>query len=552
MFISVVIRAEYSPYSYRANFYQQSLNACLKNNWILISNEYAGIHHKEMQEEITDRFLKEFEISKLSDEEYNKVEQYFIPDRIFDDKEAQLGSRTEMLSFLTSGEFPELENCLNDIFDKIELKHPEDKIDGVFFCAETNNAFRNVCRKRNIPLLPYLFSAIKIPHGYRQTLYYVDLGGQLFNTDICEKRYNNFLEEKDKTLPIFSHQEILSIIGKERTLPLLQLINHQPQYEMGICLECRDVIPQFYNFNIYTDDDVELECEELYSPKEISIRPHAWQLDHMNISRAELHNDAAPFILSCKRLTSVRSQITLKNLLWKRTAVMKKKTLDFSFMCANDYSSTEIVDIKALNYYVFAYLIPNDLMFSDEYWKWRMSNPKESEIYAKHLKFYIEKLQLPENLDKMEAGVGRLEALLKSRYCDREIIKDVIEDNQDFDIDYYAATSKFTIAGKSHWRLNKLNNEGLLRCVINTDNVQDGCIEFYPLDDVAGFTELLSVSINGKSYPLSPDQKGYLYMAKVNGHYTFTIEDKDAKSYTIECIWRYQKVFDYLNTPKTN
>ena len=546
MFVSMVIRMEYSPCMDLCKLYQQGLNACIDNNWTLITNEYLQYHHEEMQNGISDRLMNEFELKKITQKEFQDIEKYFIPDKLFTSKEKELGSRTEMLSYLSNSSFPELEICLNNIFSQIENKHPNEKIEGVFFAGETFNSIRTICEKKNIPLYPYLFSAIKKAHGYRQSLYYTGINGFLYNNaKSCNKIFEKYLQCQDAKLPIFSNKEILAILGKDRTMPLLQLINHRPQYEMGICTELRAIIPSISNYNMYTDDDLFEECNKLYQSTQLTTRSHAVQLDQRHLRRDEIHNDAASFILSCKRLTSVSSQISLKVLLWKRTAVMKKPTMAFSFLCTNDYASIEIADLAGLNYYVFCYLVPNDLMFSDSYWKWRMTNPAETEIYKKHLDFYIEKLNLPKTILTEKDETVRLRQILESRNCDDEVINDVIEDNQDFDVDYYAASSKFMVNGKPHWRLNKKTEDGTLKCTMHLPEIDVNSIEFYPLDDVAGFAKLESVKVNGKPQPLTDEQRSYKFMKKVAGHYTFQIEkNNDLK---IEIVWKYQKVFDYLN-----
>ena len=488
--------------------------------------------------------LREFELDRLSKEELSEVEQYYIPDKIFEGKEAEFGSRTEMLFYMAKERFEELQNSLEGILEEIKKKHPNEKIDGMFYCSETCEAFRQVCSRHNIPLIPYLFSAIKMPHGYRQTLYYANLEGMLYNSSENEDRYNNYKKEQHSDIPVFSNKEIIGIIGKERTLPILQLINHAPKYEMGVCGECYAIIPSFFAYNPYTDDDLMGECKALYKDSEMDIRSHALQLDNIRVDRSELHNDPAPFIVSCKRLSSARSQIMLKVMMWGRTAIMKKNTHSFGFMCEKDYASTKLSDIEALNHHIFCYLIPNELMFSDSYWKWRMTKPLETEIYKYHLDFYKRKLNLPESIFVEKDETKRLETILESRNCDREIIDAILKDDQNFDIDYYAATSKFVVDGKSHWRLNKLNN-GVIISKITLCNVKAGIVDFYPMDDVAAFTKLNSITINGKQVIGETD---YEYMKKVTGHYSIELESDAPQSFTIECKWNYKKIFNYLNS----
>lgn len=542
MFITVVIKAEYTPYSYRTNFYLKSLLSCKENGWIMIANEYIKNHFQELQNAVTDRFFREFEMRKFSLEELSDVEQYFIPDKIFDEKDAKYSVRTDVLFDLDKNPFSELEDYLCKIIETIKTKHPDEKIEGMFYCAETCAPFRRVCKKYGIPLIPYSFSAIKMPHGYRQTLYYASLIGQLYNSDECEIRYNRFLSENNNSIPVFSNREIIAFIGKERTLPLIQLMHHQPQYEMGVCCECYTVIPAFFAHNPCTDDDIFYECNELFGPDQIKVRSHALQLDHIQVDRNEVHNDPAAYILSCKRLSSCRSQIMLKVMMWGRTAIMKRNTHAFSFMCEHDYKSLKKTDVEVLNYYIFCYLVPNDLMFSGEYWQWRMTNPTETEIYKRHLDFYIEMLNLPKSILTEQDEPTRFKSLLQSRGCDEELINILLEDKHDFDIDYNTASSRIVINGKSYWRLNKIEN-GVRHFHIELNESADN-IDFYPLDDVAGCARLVNVSVNGKPVDVL-NLTDFRYMPKVSGHYSLPFPPTAGKT-IIDIAWDYQSNNDFL------
>ena len=543
MFISIVLNTQYSTVALRSRWYLKSLLHCKENGWILITHEYLWKHFEEIQEDITPRLFNDFEMRPFSAEDVKDVEQYFIDDELFEQIEKQCGSRTEMLFQLSSNANVMLEQALQSIIRKIQSKHPGEKIEGMFHSLEAWQSIRNICAKNDIRLIPYSFSSFRKPHGYRQTLYFVNVDTYLNSTAPCEKRYNQFVSLQDGSLPVFSHRELIAIFGKERTLPLVPLINAAPKYEMGICTECYSIVPQFMLWDKVTDDDVRYECEKLYGKSQITVRNHASQVDAMRLDRSTTHNDPAAWILSCRRLAASRSQIGLKMLLWNRTAVIDSDALSFAFMCEKDYSSTDKVDIRALNYYLFCYLIPNDLMFSDEYWQWRMSNPSETEIYQRHLKFYIEKLNLPNTILSEKNEPARFKSILESRDCDEELINILLEDRHDFDIDYNTASSRIVLNGKSYWRLNKIEND-IRHFHIELNGGAD-CIDFYPLDDVAGCAKLESVKVNGQ--PLDVSQyKDYLFMPKVSGHYTLLIPNSGGKL-GIDIEWDYMSNNDFLN-----
>lgn len=542
MFISIILNTEYMDIASRSKWYLKNLFHCKENGWILITHEYMRTHWQQLQEEITPSLFTSWEMQPFAAEDVRDVEQYFIPDNLFDTIEKQCGSRTEMLYQLSSTSNVLIEEVFQNIINEIQFKHPNEKIDGIFHCLEAWQFLRDISQKHNIPLISYSFSAIRKPHGYRQTLYHVNRKGYLHTSQESESRYFQFCDE-NQSFPIFTNRELIALFGKERTLPLIQLINHQPHYEMGICTECFSVIPQFFMHNKTTDDDVRFECEKLYDKSQIVVRNHSLQVDYMQLDRSLVHNDPAAWILSCNRLASSRSQIMLKPLLWNRTAVVCSNTLGFSFMCAKDYSSIDKVNLKALNWYMFGYLIPNDLMFSDEYWKWRMTNPSETKIYQQHLEYIIEKLNLPKYLLTEQDEQNRFKSILESRECNQELINILLGNNQDFEIDYNTASSRIVINGRFYWRLNKME-KGIRHFHIELDESGD-TIEFYPLDDMAGCTKLTSVSINGKLLDIT-QFADYKYMPKISGHYTIPFPLTAGKT-IIDIAWDYQSNSDFLN-----
>ena len=543
MFVFVLFNTEYMDITMRKVWYLKNLFHCKENGWILITHDYMRTHFLELQESITSRFFDQFEMNSFQIEELNDVEQYFVDDDVFDSLESFYGTRTETLAYLFSQRYDKLENRLFEIFEMIRLKHPKEKIEGVFNSLDAFESLRYVAKELKFPIVNYSFSAFRKPHGYRQTLYTATSNGYYWDANDSAHRYANYLSEQCDKMPVFGNSELIAIFGKERTLPLIQLIDLLPKYEMGICCECFSLAPQVFSEYHVTDDDIFYECKKLYNKDQIVVRSHAAHLDDIQVERDVVHNDPATTILSCKRVSSVLSQIILKVLLWKRTAVMRKGTSTLSFLCESDYSSEQIVNVRALNYYIFCYLIPNDLMFSDSYWEWRMTNPSETEIYKKHLDFYIEKLNLPRFILTEKDETVRFKSILKSRGCDEELINILLADKHDFDIDYNTASSRIVVNGKSYWRLNKLENTQ--RHFYIELNESTDSIDFYPLDDVAGCAKLISVQVNGQTLGVS-QYTDFKYMPKVSGHYTLPILKQDDKT-IIDIMWEYMSNKDFLN-----
>ena len=516
MFVSVIFNTEYFDISMRKTWYLKNLYHCRKNGWILVTHEYLHSHLEELQESVSDRFFDQFEMSRITPKEMEDVEQYFVPDALFENLEYEKGSRTEMLFELSTYPNNELNICLRNIFDQIKRRHPHDKIEGIFNCLEGFESLRKIAKDLNCPLINYSFSAFRKVHGYRQTLYSANLNAHFWDGSECEERYKTFTQEDHALLPVFSNKELITIIGKEHTLPYMQLMDSQPKYEMGICCECFSLTPQVFKNIRYTDDDIFYECKKLYDSKLLKVRSHAARLDDLQVDRSEVHNDPVSTILSCRRLTAVQSQILLKVLLWGRTAVTKTKCLPFSFLCENDYTSTKIADILGLNFFIFGYLIPSDLMFSDEYWKWRITNPTETEIYLRHLDYLLHILGIDKGIVMQLQGKDLLKYLLECRKCDPQLKELLLRDHILSAVNWDVASSKIDIESedgiKSYWRINSTNEDGCLRTFITTDVVEAKTVTFYPLDDVAGFARLRCVLINEEPIVLDNNMNSFIFI----------------------------------------
>ena len=534
----------------RKMWYLKNLFHCKENGWALITHEYLNTHFEELQDSITDRFFDQFEMRRFTLDEVKDVEQYFVPDVIFDKLEKLDGSRTEMLFDVNSQPNIKLDEYLYQIFTQIQQRHSGERIEGIFHCLEGFESLRKIAEIFHCPLINYSFSAFRKVHGYRQTLYSANLYTHFWNGNECAERYKKFLQEDHSSLPVFSNKELISIIGKEHTLPQIQLMNSQPRYEMGICCECFSLMPQVFKNKRYTDDDIFYECKKLYGSDNLKVRSHAAHLNDIQVDRNEVHNDPVSTILSCRRLTAVQSQILLKVLLWGRTTVTKTNSLPFTYLCENDYTSNKTVDILGLNYFILGYLIPSDLMFSDDYWKWRLTKPSEIAIYKRHFDFLskalgIDNIKLFQLKDK-----DRFRYLLESRCCDEQLINELLSDEIVNNINWDVTSSRFDIIcdgnAKTYWRIDTTDEEGNLNTNLTVDVKNAEAIRFYPLDDVAGFSRIKTILINGKVYGFDEAEKQFKFMPKSNGSYTFQLEKSYSGKLSVDCIWVYKKVFEYL------
>lgn len=551
MFISIIFNTEYFDVPSRSKWYLRHLLFCKEQGGVMITHESLYNNLLSLQNEISESLFESWEMKPFSIQEIESVEQYTIPDRLFDDIETFYGGRSEMLNVLFSEPNERLESYLEAIVQQIREKHQSERIEFVFHPLDVFKSVSDLFVRYHIPIVRFSFSAIRKPHGYMQTLYYATYKRELLCSKECEARYYSFLEE-NTDFPILNNKELIALIGKERTLPLISLIGAKPKYDMCICGECFRTQPQLLAHGIHTtDDDLYYYCSKLYDRDSIITRQHSLLMDQIRVSRTEVHNDPATTILSSKRTVAVCSQIMLKVLIWDRTAIMPVDTVPFGFMCVRDYLSEKKVDLRALNYYLFGFLVPSSLIYDVEYWKWRITNPTETEIYKCHLDFLFNALGINKEKVMQLSGKERLRYLLESRHCDEQLIENVLSDETIDNINWDVASSKFEVVteegAKTYWRIDTENAHGSLTANLSVDVKDAKAVKFYPLDDVAGFAKLNSVMINGKEFATDSIENQFAFMPKNKGCFTFPLDEVITGKLQVECVWEYKKVFEYLN-----
>ena len=147
----------------------------------------------------------------------------------------------------------------------------------------------------------------------------------------------------------------------------------------------------------------------------------------------------------------------------------------------------------------------------------------------------------------MPADKNRLSELLKSRNCDEQLISELVENAEIPSVNWDVATSRFDVVcpkgKKSYWRLDTLNKDGSLTTTLKLNTPGTTTIEFYPLDDVAGFASLQTVELNGLVRNFDED---YKFMAKTTGKFTFEVDPSD-DILNVKCTWNYRKINEQLN-----
>lgn len=540
MFVSVIFDVEYFGRDERHKWFLKNVSHAKENDLFIITHETLVKNYRKYVENCSERFWDEFEMKRLTEDEYNSLSIGGVDDSLFDELEAQFGSRTEMLSFLFNNNYKKLEEILCEMIEQEMKERNDDAVEGIFTCLDAFKTIRTVAQKYNCPVIEYIFSALRKVHGYRETLYVAEIDGDLRSSNSARRGYRSFQKNNDLKMCL-SKRELLALFGKRKNIPLLKLINVEGEHELGLCKMPWGIAPQLIGKLTYTDVDLYCEAKERLNTKDIVVREHPnilWNNTSIAEVKEHTRNDPISFILGCKRIACVESQIGLKALLWNRSVYCKEEFAVFSWIGEENIESLGKADDMKLNYFMIAYLVPSKYMFDVDYWRWRVqSNPTEFEIYMKHFSYYAEQFNL--DLSEMSKMVEkeRFAYILQKRDVDQSEIDSLLEENDVNNIDFEVIFSKLKCRSTKELLCINQKQEGMIKsCFVFEKEEDDEEIEFYPFVDVAGFFQLNEYFIDEKRFDKN---ENCIYLRKNDGKYVFSIEDLEVGVHTMEIYWEY-------------
>lgn len=540
MIVSVILDSEYMGMGERFKWFLKNVTYAKKNNWVIVTHEYIRTHLEELLNDCDERFYDEFEMERATAEEINELDICYIPDDLFEEIYHSNNTRTNMILDLSNNRKKKIEDFLISHIDRILADRNDKKVEFIFNCIHTFASIRYISEYYGCPLIPYVFSAIRKVHGYTQTLYMAHMDEDLFKSKVPEKLYDLYRSE-DHSAELLTRQEIMAVIGKRHNLILLPLMQSKGKYEMGVIREAYQTTPQLYQTDTMTDDDIYYEFDRCFNDH-IQTRMHPMQLDRMGAGRNHLKNDPAAFILGCKRLATVHSQMIVKAALWNRATCILGDQLPYSFLLSHDFTNDKPMDEFKLNFLIFCYFIPDKLMFDEEYWKWRRTEPDTSSIVEKHMQVIFENIGMKKDMHKTN---GCLKAMLIHRQCSEGEINVILHQNNcaEYPPEYPSSKMKLQFVMDSAMDIYSLNviNNGWIESEFDLSALQPmEKFDVYLMNDVDGTAEIQSVMING----CNRVKEGFSgYRAKNQSQ--FTIYCSGEKIEKVKIVWK-AKSFDQM------
>lgn len=271
--------------------------------------------------------------------------------------------------FLTES-ISELENELFSLLTK-EIIQRVDAFVSICNCP----SLEKVARALNKEVIHLEIGPLRAPM-YRNTAY-LDFTGVNGNTE-ARARYESCQTEIDITCSMNDlHRYFLEAIS---------LPSSSENQVAGIVLQVEDDSNIIAYSHDFTNISLISYVRQQHALENILVRAHPGSLFRLrdDIFSIDASANSLEFIQKCHSIYTINSSVGLEALLCeKKTNILGDCSYAF---VAEETSGPNRVN--AMAFYLFAYLVPFELIFNLEYLRFRLDHPAELDIVRKHLQFY--------------------------------------------------------------------------------------------------------------------------------------------------------------------
>ena len=234
-----------------------------------------------------------------------------------------------------------------------------------------NKCLEDTLAAHNIPTIHHELGPFR-PPVYIPTAYF-DFSGVNGNTEF-DKRFEQFLQIADE-VPILSRKELIRVLSPKNYKSLWEIAESSDyEYEAGVGLQVEvDTNLLLFNNGCSWIDPILLAKTE--TEGKVLVRPHpmASYIFKDTDNRITLNDTtkykAHDFISKCKKVYCLNSSVGTEAILLNREARILGEN---PFTTVSSLNSD--LQLKALNFLVFGYLIHRDLLFDNEYYEFRLKN----------------------------------------------------------------------------------------------------------------------------------------------------------------------------------
>jgi hypothetical protein len=319
----------------------------------------------------------------------NKCNKYVIDLSIYRPLEERFTNSIDIYKFLLLNEYEPLVNELRKIFSSYR------DIEAVLAWANSPS-LNKVAAEFNVKVIYNELGPFRKPL-YLQTAYF-DFRGINFNTE-SENRFLKFKKIKNE-LSLLSIKELRELFLNN--IYMEKCVNKD--YKLGVVLQVENDSNVIAYSNGYDNLRLIDEAFKFYKKEDILIRKHPLGLFELkeNIFNIDKSENSLDFIKKCEQVLTINSSIGVESLLFE-VPVCAKGESSYSFFVDNKLPA-KLPEYLGdfLNFYMISYLIFYGVLYDIEYYRFRLNEFSEKEIFKKNLDiiFSVRNLSKGDDLTK--------------------------------------------------------------------------------------------------------------------------------------------------------
>jgi len=253
-----------------------------------------------------------------------------------------------------------------------------DNIDAIITWVN-NNTLKSYANSNNISIIHNECGPLRSP-VYLDTFYF-DFSGVNGSTEF-NSRFEEFLKISNK-LKLFSREELLEIVSPDYYKELIEVLHNKNGSNTGFPSQVmNDTNVLVYN-NGWTLIDVLEYTNNKHNNMMIRNHPSSNFTFNKEIYYTSLHEHCYEFINECSKIITLNSSVGFEALLLDKYV---------EFLGESPFSNIpyydEDIQLKALNFAIISYLIPNNCLFNEDYYKFRLTCFDEEKLYNKGLELW--------------------------------------------------------------------------------------------------------------------------------------------------------------------
>lgn len=226
---------------------------------------------------------------------------------------------------------------------------------------------------------------------YRPTAYF-DFSGVNANGECARRRVAFEADEDAARGATFSREELIWLFARPQyACALSEEIS--PEYAVGVALQVENDSNLIAYSNGYAAIDLIAVARQSAADDAILIRRHpaGWFAPTFPSLKVDDGAHSFAFIKRCARTLTINSSLFLESLLLGRPAyALGQNPFESASGVIQDGEMRDgaAVEPAVLNFFLLGYVIPSELLFHIGYYRFRLANPSEAEIFKAHLAVY--------------------------------------------------------------------------------------------------------------------------------------------------------------------